>query len=158
MDVEIFKANPENHAELTQIARASKGYWGYPEAWISAWSDQLRIYPETIEKDHVYQALVNGETAGFYVLSSQEERLLLDHLWIKPEYIGQGIGRVLFEHALRQAAGLGARQIEIEADPNALAFYLKMGAYQIGVRPSNFGRELPLLIAEVDHAQFQSAT
>ncbi len=61
------------------------------------------------------------------------------------------IGRLLFKHTLRQAAALGASQVVIESDPNALDYYLKMGAYQVGTRSSMLERELPILNVEVKH-------
>ena len=40
--------------------------------------------------------------------------------------------RELFEHARAVAAEAGASALEIDADPNAEAFYLKMGAVRVG--------------------------
>jgi GNAT superfamily N-acetyltransferase len=53
----------------------------------------------------------------------------LEHLWVSPEHIGTGIGRALFDHAVRRAAALGATTLSIEADPNAEGFYRRMGAW-----------------------------
>ena len=72
----------------------------------------------------------------------------LDHLWILPEAMGRGIGRTLFRHALTQARRLGCRAVQIEADPNAEGFYVRMGARRTGVTLSTIekqSRELPLL-------------
>jgi ribosomal protein S18 acetylase RimI-like enzyme len=152
MAIQIQPADVSDHIELTQIARASKGYWGYPENWLSTWSEQLLITPLMIEKNQVFKAVGQEATAGFYVLIGTAAKMALDHLWVKPEFIGQGIGRLLFQHAMHQAAALGARQVEIESDPNALGFYLKMGAKQVGTRITIMDRELPLLLMEVDSA------
>jgi GNAT superfamily N-acetyltransferase len=154
MDIQILPADPSDHLELTQIARASKSYWGYPEDLLTAWSGQLLITPLMIEKNQVFKALDQDVTAGFYVLIGPAVKMALDHLWVKPEYIGRGIGRLLFQHAMHWAASLGARQVEIESDPNALGFYLKMGARHVGTRITSMDRELPLLVIEVDHARF----
>lgn len=152
-EIEILPASPADHADISQIALAAKGYWGYPQAWLTSWDDQLRIPPEVIEKDLVYKAQVHGETVAFYALTSQAgNKMAFNHLWVKPEWIGHGIGSLLFQHALHQAAASGASLVEIESDPNALGFYLKMGAKQVGTRASNMDRKLPLLIMEVGHA------
>jgi GNAT superfamily N-acetyltransferase len=146
MDIEIVQAELDDHTELTEIALASKGYWGYPDAWLASWEDELQITPDKIESSLVYKALVQGQVAGFYVLSGAGDLKTIDHLWVKPDYIGHGIGRQLFLHALAQAAEQAARQVEVVSDPNALGFYLKMGAYQVGTSPSSIlGRELPIL-------------
>jgi GNAT superfamily N-acetyltransferase len=146
MDIEIVQAELDDHTELTEIALASKGYWGYPDAWLISWKDELQITPDKIESSLVYKAVVQGQVAGFYVLSGAGDLKTIDHLWVKPDYIGHGIGRQLFLHALAQAAEQAARQVEVVSDPNALGFYLKMGAYQVGTIPSSIlGRELPVM-------------
>jgi predicted N-acetyltransferase YhbS len=50
---------------------------------------------------------------------------------VLPERMGEGVGRALFEHALRTAASLGAGVVGIEADPNAEGFYRRMGARRV---------------------------
>ena len=72
----------------------------------------------------------------------------LEHIWVLPERIGQGIGRCLFAHAAGRAALCGARCLTIGADPNAEPFYRYLGAVRIGATPSEIdgrSRELPLL-------------
>jgi GNAT superfamily N-acetyltransferase len=49
-----------------------------------------------------------------------------------PKRIGRGIGRALFDHAVRRAASLGAGSVRIEADPYAEGFYRRMGARWVG--------------------------
>jgi ribosomal protein S18 acetylase RimI-like enzyme len=146
MDIQIVQAELDDYTELTEIALASKAYWGYPDAWLESWKDELQITPEKIESSLVYKAVVHGEVAGFYILAGAGAIKTIDHLWVKPAYIGHGIGRELLVHALAQAAAQAARQVEIVSDTNAVGFYLKMGAYQVGTIPSSIlGRELPIL-------------
>jgi GNAT superfamily N-acetyltransferase len=85
---------------------------------------------------------------GFYALVGEG----LEHLWVTPEHMGTGVGRALFEHAVRRAASMGAETLKIEADPNAEGFYLRMGARRVGeiTYPLNGQkRTLPLLVVEV---------
>jgi predicted N-acetyltransferase YhbS len=73
-------------------------------------------------------------------------------VWVSPEHIGAGIGRALFDHAVRRAAALGAATLIIEADPNAEGFYRRMGARRVGENVyeiEGHRRELPLLILDV---------
>lgn len=56
----------------------------------------------------------------------------LDNLWVLPEFMGQGIGKGLFEHALERSHVLGVTTLKIESDPNGQSFYEKMGARKIG--------------------------
>lgn len=145
--MEIVRAKPEDAESLTRISFAAKRHWGYPERWISHWKDALTVTPELINNSEVWAAM-EEEAVGFYVLTGTDNVLELEHLWVEPDRIGTGVGRALFEHALGRAASLGATALEVEADPNAEGFYLRMGARRTG---ENFyeiegeKRELPVL-------------
>jgi GNAT superfamily N-acetyltransferase len=130
--VEIRRASPGDADALTRIAFAAKRYWEYPERWISHWSETLTITPELVRDNEVYAAVSDGEPFGFYALAGTGHELELEHLWVSPAWIGSGTGRLLFEHAMDRAASRGAQHVEIEADPNAEGFYLRMGARRAG--------------------------
>src|SRR5688500_2384165 len=97
--LEIVRATPEMAEALTDLALASKRHWVYPEAWLVAWTDTLRITPALIRVNEIQVAILAGKLVGFYGLSFENFTAHLDHLWIEPAYIGQGIGRCLFAHA-----------------------------------------------------------
>ncbi len=66
--------------------------------------------------------------------------------------MGRGVGRALFEHARKVAAEAGATVVEIDADPYAEPFYLRMGARRVGEVQSEVDgqpRVRPLLHLEV---------
>lgn len=130
--ITICHAEPEEAARLTEIAIAAKRHWGYPESWIEAWREELTITSKFIEHHEVFAAAESDKLIGFYALVEFDGKTELDHLWVLPELIGKGIGRQLFNHALEQAAMMGAQSIEIASDPNAEGFYLKAGAAKIG--------------------------
>jgi predicted N-acetyltransferase YhbS len=56
----------------------------------------------------------------------------LEHLWVLPAEMGRGLGRRLFDAAAAHARAAGAASLLIDGDPNALPFYLRVGAVQIG--------------------------
>ena len=148
----IRRAEPEEAACLTEIAFAAKRHWGYPESWIEVWRADLTITSEFIERHDVYAAIENDTVAGFYALVTSEGKTELDHLWVLPELIVKGIGRQLIEHALDQAAKIGAQRIEIVSDPNAEGFYLKAGAKKTGEVISEIEgqkRKLPRLAIDI---------
>jgi GNAT superfamily N-acetyltransferase len=130
--IEIERASPGDADALTRIAFAAKRYWGYPEPWVSHWSETLTITPELVRDNEVYAAVSDGEAFGFYALAGAGRGLELEHLWVSPAWIGSGTGRLLFEHAMDRAASRGAQHVQIEADPNAEGFYLRMGARRAG--------------------------
>ena len=150
--IDILPATPEDADALTDIAFAAKRYWRYPESWIQHWRDSLTITPEFVRNNAVYSAVSAGEPCAFYALSSAGGELELDHMWVLPGWMGSGVGRLLFEHAMREAARRGASAVAIEADPNAEGFYLRMGARRVGESAYEIEgrkRKLPLLTVEI---------
>lgn len=148
---EIGRAKPENAATLTDIALAAKRHWGYRERWIEKWRRELTIRPESIATQEIYVAITAGRIIGFYGLNCELDRLRLEHMWVLPEAMNKGIGRALFTHALARASALGFQSLEIEADPNAEGFYLRMGARRVGATLAKLEgeqRELPILVCE----------
>jgi GNAT superfamily N-acetyltransferase len=146
--VQIISANPSDAETLSAIAWAAKAHWGYPPHWMKQWREQLTITPEFIVANETFAATIDGQIVGFHALLETAENLRLEHLWVLPERIGQGIGRNLFTHAVERATLRGARRLTIEADPNAEPFYLHLGAVRIGATTSEIDghrRELPLL-------------
>ena len=146
--MQIVRAKPEEAAALTEIAHTAKRHWGYPESWIKKWQEILTMRPEFIASNVSYSAREGPNVVGFYVLTDEEDGLHLDHLWIMPQAMGRGNGRALFEHAIEQARSLDYKILKIEADPNAEAFYLRMGARRVGTTVTTIEkeiRELPVL-------------
>lgn len=126
--MKIRRAQESDAAELTRIAHEAKRHWGYPERWIELWRDDLTLSPEFVKGNEVYLVEEGGEALGFYGLAAGS----LEHLWIRPAAMGKGLGRLLFEHARAVAAAAGLSVLQIDADPNAEAFYLNMGAVRVG--------------------------
>ena len=130
--VTIRRSSSEDAATLTKIALDAKRHWGYPEHWIEHWEADLTISSDFIRDNHVYVAEENGEIRGFYALCLDGDKAELEHMWIAPTHIGIGIGKELFLDAMERAAKLSVGAVEISSDPNALGFYKRMGATQIG--------------------------
>jgi GNAT superfamily N-acetyltransferase len=152
--MQITQAKPEDAPVLTEIAFAAKRHWGYPERWIEHWHDALTITPDSVLKHETYAALVDGRIAGFYALARKERSLELLHLWVLPQAMGGGVGRSLFLHAVERTRALGFRELEIESDPNAEAFYLRLGARRVGSSIRELERQLPILIYEIHDDDF----
>jgi GNAT superfamily N-acetyltransferase len=149
--LKIRKASIDEADALTRIAHDAKRYWGYPEHWISHWQSELTISPDYLSTNPVFIAERDNETVGFYALIVRRDKAELDHLWVAPAHIGTGVGKELFVHAMRTAAGKDIAEVEILADPNAEAFYKKMGAYRTGESVSEIDgqtRTLPRLTVD----------
>ena len=149
--LQIIRASPVDSPTLKEIAILSKGYWGYSEQLMSKWAQSPIISPESITAACVYKAMVEGTTAGWYRLWDGAKTALLDDLWVLPDFIGQGIGRQLFQHSVNQARKNGALAMELDADPNAAPFYEHMGCYKIGEKMSEWQRMIPRMRFELKH-------
>ena len=117
---------------LSEIALQAKRHWGYPENWIEHWKADLTITPEFITANEVYVAAEGDDILGFCALVLHDGKAELEHLWVKPEHMGTGVGRRLFVHARERATALNASAMGISADPNAAGFYEHLGARHVG--------------------------
>ena len=117
---------------LSAIAFSAKAYWGYPERWLDTWKYQLTFSPEYFEKNESWVAELENTPIGFYTLLDRNGIAWIENLWVLPEYIGKGVGKQLFAHAVKLARQRGYKTLQLEADPNALGFYEKMGMYKTG--------------------------
>jgi GNAT superfamily N-acetyltransferase len=146
--VHIIRAQPSDAATLSAIAWAAKAYWNYPSDWMEQWREQLTITPIFIAKNEAFAAIINRQTVAFHALLQNAAVLRLEHLWVLPDWMGQGIGRALFRHAAERAAARGALSLTIEADPNAEPFSCRMGAVrsgEIATEVEGRRRDLPIL-------------
>jgi len=143
----IRPARPEEAAVLTDLAHAAKRYWGYSEAHIELWRDDLTITAHDIETSPVYVvASASDEPVGVYGLSVDGSGFELEHFWVRPDHIGHGLGSRMFEHLHAWIAAQQGTHLRIVADPNAVGFYSAMGAQLVGeVAGYPVGRRLPLL-------------
>jgi len=153
--MQILRAKPDDAATLTEIAFAAKRHWGYPEQWIAGWTHLLKVEPRLISEQETYTAYEDGAAVGFYSLDREVDRMCLEHLWVLPKAMRQGVGRALFLHAVGRVRASGFETLEIECDPNAAGFYERMGARRVTTTVTELAgqpRELPVLIYEIDHA------
>jgi ribosomal protein S18 acetylase RimI-like enzyme len=126
--------NPAEAEALSQIALAAKRYWGYPESWIELWTPQLTFDARYFAENESWAAELERQAVAFYTLIEKDAAAWLENLWVMPELIGTGIGRMLFLHALELSRSRGYKFMRLEADPNAAGFYEKMGMYKIAER------------------------
>ena len=146
--IRIRPVNPAEADILTQIALGAKRHWGYPERWIELWTPQLTFSPEYFETNESWAAAEDGNPVAFYTLLEANEIASLENLWVRPESMGKGIGKLLFLHAIDIARGRGYKTLQLEADPNAVGFYERMGMHQVGERHSEVDgqpRILPIM-------------
>ena len=150
----IREAFPQEANLLSCLALRSKAHWGYSEDFLDACRSELTVDASRLGTDD-YQcfAAVHGDSiVGFYTLQSiSAGSHELEALFVEPEHIGSGVGRLLIQHALRRLSERGMERLIIQGDPHATEFYVAVGARQVGTRESGSipGRELPLFEIEI---------
>ncbi len=141
--VVVLPADIADVAILKSIAIAAKAHWGYPQALLDAWAHSEIITADMILRDAVFGVHIDDVIVAWYRLRVEYDFAVLEDLWVLPAHMGRGLGRQLFQHAVEQAKQLGIPRIELDADPNAQAFYERMGCQKVGETRSEWGRMIP---------------
>ena len=127
----------------------SKGSWGYDEAFMHQCMSEYSITIDKILCNAFYLFYVDEVLAGFYsFIQEVNERAELDYFFLHPNYFGKGIGLKLWDACINTAKNIKITEFILYSDPNAEAFYLKMGCRKIGEQESPMikGRLLPVLV------------
>lgn len=146
--IHIRRALPDDADALTRIAISAKRHWEYPERWIEIWTPQLTFTPEYFQVNESWVAEVDSSLVGFYTIQERDGTAWLENLWVLPKHIGRGIGKTLFLHAVSRSRLNGHLILRLEADPNAVGFYERMGMRRVGERHSEIegqSRILPVM-------------
>jgi GNAT superfamily N-acetyltransferase len=139
------RASPEAAEELTALTLASKAHWGYDAEFMNLARASLTVTAEYLEANECWVAEVDCAMVGWFSLVPVPDGLLLDNFFLLPAHIGSGLGRLMWDEAVRRAGAAGAGRLTLEADPNAAGFYERMGARRTGsVTAPDTGRELPI--------------
>ena len=156
----IRDARPQELPNLSDLCLRSKAVWGYDRAFIEACREELTFRRE--ELDTTYLAVADGDSgvAGVVQVRVNDGQAELLKLFVEPAKIKSGIGRQLFNWAVAKAKLSGAGRLIIESDPDAAAFYRRMGAYDDGCVPSGSipGRMLPKLSYDLRQGGASQAT
>jgi GNAT superfamily N-acetyltransferase len=142
----VRNAKLEEASSLTALCVRSKAHWGYDAAFMKLSAAALNVSEDDIAAGRVLVAADDaGLVIGMACVLPESDTADLDALFIDPPAIGSGAGRALFEAAVALARRRGARRMTILADPNAAAFYERMGAHYLRHAPSDAipGRTLP---------------
>ncbi|MEL7542540.1 MAG: GNAT family N-acetyltransferase [Pseudomonadota bacterium] len=133
---------PGEAPALTALTRQAKQHWGYPDAWMALWHDELVVPAEAIAAGHVWVAVRADDIVGYVRIEQSEASLQtptvweLEQLYVAPSSLRGGIRKVLFCKACACARDAGATIVRTDADPHAEGFYLACGMTRIGATPS----------------------
>lgn len=144
-------ARPDEAALLTDLVLRSKAMWGYDDRFLAAVRDELVITPDACATGSIQVAQDGERIAGLAEVEVDGDTAELAKLFVAPDAMRSGIGRLLFDWAESTARDAGARAMLIDSDPGAAEFYRRMGAVDDGEVPSGSipGRMLPRLKLEL---------
>jgi len=124
----IVKASPKDADLLADLEVRSESYWGYSSEFMEKFK-RIYLITEEFIADHPTYMLKDNETIiGFYGILQGDREDSLEYLFIEPEYIGKGYGRILWNHALEECRKLGITAFTIITSPDARGFYFRLGA------------------------------
>lgn len=124
----IVKASPKDADLLADLEVRSESYWGYSSEFMEKFK-RIYLITEEFIADHPTYMLKDNETIiGFYGILQGDREDSLEYLFIEPEYIVKGYGRLLWNHALEECRKLGVTEFTIITSPDARGFYFRLGA------------------------------
>ncbi len=130
--VQIRAAHPSEAERLAELAWLAKSSWGYSQAQLELWRESLTPTAKSIAARPTFVAEVDGFLAGFSQINIEASPIELEHLWVHPDHMGKGVGRLLLSSCLNYLCSSGVDLLHIDSDPNAEAFYLACGAVRVG--------------------------
>lgn len=147
----IEKATIEENEILTEITKKSKAYWGYSPEQILQWENNLTVSKDYIEKNEVFKLVSQDEIIGYYsYIKEENHNVILDNLFILPEYIGKGFGKYLMNDFLKRMQDEKCKKVILDSEPNAERFYQKLGFKKIGEFETSIkNRFMPIMEIEL---------
>jgi GNAT superfamily N-acetyltransferase len=135
---------------LSELCLRSKAVWGYDDAFLAACRVELTLQPAEMQSTHLQLAASEMTPVGLVQIKVADEDADLLKLFVEPDRLKSGIGRLLLGWAIARAKSLHARRMIVEADPDAVPFYQRMGAQLAGFAPSGSiaDRKRPRLILD----------
>jgi GNAT superfamily N-acetyltransferase len=149
-NVTLRLATPNEAEVLSELALRSKASWGYDDAFMERLRPSFTLTEAMVRDSRCIVAERDGTIVGFYRLTREGTDGSLSDLFIAPEFLRCGIGKLLLDDAMLFASGSGLMTVSFESDPYALGFYLQLGGEQVAERVSpDSGRLLPWVRFEV---------
>ena len=125
-----FRSMRHDEAELlNEMTLDGVRHWGHHETHPDAVAGLAASLPDAEGYAAMtVRVLDDGEGAlGFYSLVDRGDHVELPQMFLRPDLIGAGYGRMLWNDAVTQAAASADRML-IMSDPRSIGFYQAMGA------------------------------
>ncbi|WP_104402867.1 GNAT family N-acetyltransferase [Vibrio penaeicida] len=144
----FVKAQLKDIPNINALIFDSKASWGYSPEQIELWRAGLTITEACFMHRHFYKGMTpDGLLCCVYSFSQSEGKVFeLEDCFVSPRFLGLGFGNQMMNDVFDRMMEKSAEKLIIVSDPNAVGFYQKYGATQVGVYPSlPQGRQLPIL-------------
>ena len=137
----IRNARPDDALPLEALQRRASDIWEEYRAQLAAHPDAITPPHQAIAEGRVRVAVDStGRRLGFStVLRVHEGRCELDDLFVEPEWMRRGVGRLLVHDLATRAQTAGATRVDVIANPNALEFYTQLGFHVTEETSTRFG-------------------
>ncbi|BCL72130.1 hypothetical protein TUMSATVNIG1_40970 [Vibrio nigripulchritudo] len=148
----FMKATKKDLPAVNALIQDSKASWGYAPELLAMWREGLTIRESHLSERELYKGLTpDGLICCVYSFSKTTDGVFeLEECFVEPRFHGLGLGNQIMTDLFARLNELGAKKVIIVADPNAVGFYRKYGANQVGTYPSiPEGRQLPVLEIEM---------
>ena len=138
----IRDARPDDAFALESLQRRSSDVWEEYRALLAANPQAIEPPHRAIAEGRVRVAVDSSQRRlGFsVVLPPEADRCELDDLFVEPDSMRLGVGRLLVADVASRTAAAGASCIDVTANPNAVAFYERVGFAVTGEVATLFGR------------------
>ena len=138
----IRDARPAEAEALASLQRRSSDVWEEYRAQLAAHPGAIEPPRQAITEGRVRVAVdASGRRLGFsVVLAPAADCVELDDLFVEPDAMGRGVGRLLIADVVARAGAAKATCIDVTANPNALGFYERVGFRVTGDVATLFGR------------------
>jgi len=137
----IRDARPDEAFALESLQRRASDVWKEYREQLAAHPDAISPPHEAIAEGRVRVAVdASGRRLGFsVVLAVEDGRCELDDLFVEPDRMRRGVGRMLVHDVAVRAADAGATYVDVVANPNALGFYSRLGFEVTSQTSTRFG-------------------
>jgi N-acetylglutamate synthase-like GNAT family acetyltransferase len=145
--INIRSAKLDEYEILTNIAIESESFWDYGSDHIEKFKSVYKVTEEFISNNSTFVIEKDGNIVGFYGFIIENNVHSLEYLYIEPQYINKGYGKLLWNHVVENCDKNSIKGFSIVTSPQTKEFYTKMGAVQVGEIESlvQNGNKIPLL-------------
>lgn len=132
----FIESSVDDIDELNNIAFLSESYWGHNKNMMDIFKKEYRLTRKYLKNNEVFNMVLDESIIGFYAFNMTQEIPELEYFYLKPEYIGKGYGRKLWNEAIEFCKNNKIKTFVFVAGTEVKNYYLKMGAEVIKTLPS----------------------